>query len=132
METVVEKVAHAYFQALVDGKIDDWVNLFADDAVSYDPVTFPPQDVNRHEGKVALRKFLSGFVGLFKTVALYERHVLSNGNDAAVRWEGIGVGLNGVSVSFHGFDVLSVNPAGKIQTVYAFWDPTPVLKVVKG
>jgi ketosteroid isomerase-like protein len=124
METAVEKVAHAYFIALVEGKIDDWVNLFADDAVSNDPVGSP------HRGKSELREFLTQFVAHFKSIALYEREILSVGDNAAVKWEGIGEGLNGQSVTFYGIDVISINKAGKIQTVYAFWDPTPVLKAV--
>lgn len=124
METVVERVARDYFNALVERNIDAWVDLFADDAISNDPVGSP------HRGKGELRDFLTKFVSHFKSVALYEREILSVGDNAAVKWEGIGEGNNGQAVTFYGIDLISVNKAGKIQTVYAFWDPTPVLKAV--
>lgn len=125
METPVETVAHAYFAALASGDIAAWVELFADDAISHDPVGSP------HAGKGEIRSFLTEFVTQhFHSVALYQREVISNGHDAAVKWEGIAEGLNGQSVTFSGIDVISINKAGKIQTVYAFWDPVPVLKAV--
>jgi steroid delta-isomerase len=66
----------------------------------------------------------------FRSLGLYGRHIMAVGNDAAVRWEGIGQGKNGQVVTFWGIDVIRVNPAGKIQSVYAFWDPTPVWKAI--
>jgi steroid delta-isomerase len=134
MGTVAEEVARTYFAALADGKnpakIDEWVALFADDAVMTDPVTFPqlPADVHQHSQVGA---FVSGFFANFKSIGLFERYVITNeGDSAAVAWEGIGVGNNGKSVTFHGIDVITVNQAGKIQTVFAFWDPAPVLKEI--
>ncbi len=124
METVVEKVARAYFEALAKGDIDAWLGLFADDAVSHDPVGSP------HHGKGELREFLINLVGNFKSVALYDREILSVGDTAAVKWEGIAEGTTGQTVTFYGIDVISVDRTGKIRTVYAFWDPAPVLKAI--
>jgi hypothetical protein len=45
-------------------------------------------------------------------------------------WEGIGKGKNGQGVTFYVIDVIRINKTGKIQSVYAFWDPTPILKAI--
>ena len=121
----VEQAVKAYFKALRAMDVEAWVGTFAADAVSHDPVGSPPL-----EGHGALRAFLSGVLGLFERVGLQEDRVFIAGNEAAVKWTGQGRGKNGREVRFEGIDVMTVNEAGKIQTVRAYWDAGEVIAQV--
>ncbi|MDQ6662863.1 MAG: nuclear transport factor 2 family protein [Acidobacteriota bacterium] len=125
MPTTCEQAVAEYFAALRAMDADRWVNTFASDAVSHDPVGVPP-----HHGHAALRQFLTGVLSLFQTVGLTEEHIFIAGNSAAVKWNGQGVGRNGRAVTFEGIDVIDCDAEGKIATVRAFWDPGPVIAAV--
>ena len=47
-----------------------------------------------------------------------------------MKWTGRGVGKNGRSVHFEGIDVITIGDDGKIASVRAYWDPTPVNAVL--
>jgi steroid delta-isomerase len=82
-------------------------------------------------GHEALRQFLTQVNSGFDSLALTEDNVFINGNSAAVKWTGKGIGRNGKSVTFEGVDVIECNEAGKIVTVHAYWDPAPVMATVQ-
>lgn len=114
-----------YFAALRAMDTAAWVDTFAPDAISNDPVGAPPM-----HGHAALIAFADGIFSLFTNVGLTEQNVFLNGNTAAVKWIGTGTGKNGAAVTFEGIDVITVNEAGKISLVNAYWDPTPVVAAV--
>ena len=124
--TCAETIAE-YFAALRAMDTERWVNTFAEDAVSHDPVGAPP-----HHGHAELRTFLTGVMSLFDQLGLTEDQVFLHSNSAAVKWTGSGVGRNGAKVTFEGVDVIDCNAEGKIILVRAFWDPSPVLSAVQG
>ena len=127
MSNAVEAVARAYFASLRKMDVDAWVSLFADDAISYDPVGAAP-----HIGKVAIREFLTNFFALFDTVGLTEVNTFIAGDYAAVKWDGRGVGkVRKNDIRFEGIDVLFVGGSGLIRTVHAYWDPGPTLAAVR-
>src|SRR6266567_9263206 len=117
-----EQAVAEYFSALRAMDVDRWVNTFAPDAESHDPVGAPPL-----LGHAALRQFLTGIFALFERVGLTEDYVSVAGNSAAVKWTGRGLGRNGQNVSFEGIDVIECNQDGKIISVRAYWDPAPVV-----
>ena len=119
--TTAQTVAE-YFAALRAMDVDRFVNAFAPDAVSHDPVGTPA-----HHGHDAIRAFFTGVASLFETFGLTENHVFIIGNSAAVKWTGNGIGRNGKTITFEGIDVLEVNPEGKISEVHAYSDPAPVM-----
>ncbi len=125
MPTPTETIAE-YFSALRAMDADRWVATFAPNAVSHDPVGAPP-----HHGHDALRAFVTGAFSLFTSFGLTENSVFVNGNMAAIKWTGAGVGKNGVSVMFEGIDVITVDDSGQIVHVNAFWDPGPPLAAVQ-
>jgi steroid delta-isomerase len=102
--------------------MEAWIATFADNAISHDPVGGPPLD-----GHNSLRQFFQGIVGAFDTVGLTEDKVFISGNGAAVMWTGRGVGKNGREVTFEGIDVFEINEEGKIQTLWAYWDPSAMM-----
>ena len=62
-----------------------WVNTFAEDAVTYDPVGAPPT-----RGHQKLAEFFDTITAPFKKVGLTEDEIFIAGNGAAVKWSGRG------------------------------------------
>jgi steroid delta-isomerase len=119
---VVSKAVKAYFQALRAMDQQAWVNTFAPDAISHDPVGAPP--IKGHE---KLGEFFQTITAAFKEVGLKEQEVFIAGNGAAVKWIGRGVSKQGRKVHFEGIDVFEINEAGKIQNLHAFWNPAEMV-----
>lgn len=119
---LVSQAVRAYFAALRAMDEAAWVNTFADDAVSHDPVGSPP--ITGHQ---KLSEFYQSIAGAFKEVSLTEQEVFIAGNGAAVKWIGRGTSRQGKQVQFEGIDVFEVNELGKIQTLRAYWNPTEMV-----
>ncbi|MDQ2920356.1 MAG: nuclear transport factor 2 family protein [Acidobacteriota bacterium] len=119
---VVSKAVKAYFAALRAMDQQAWVNTFAEDAISYDPVGAPPI-----EGHQKLGEFFQTITAAFKEFGLTEDHVFVAGNGAAVKWTGRGISKQGRKVQFEGIDVLEVNETGRIQTLHAYWNPAEMV-----
>ena len=105
--------------------VDRWVDTFAPDAESHDPVGAPPL-----LGHDALRQFLTEIFSVFETVGLTEDHIFVTADTAAVKWTGLGRGRNGKDVIFEGIDIIECNPDGKIISVRAYWNPAPIVAAV--
>ena len=115
---VISKAVRAYFAAIRAMDQEAWVDTFAEDAITYDPVGTPPI-----EGHQKLGEFFQSLTAAFKEVSLIEDQIFVAGNGAAVKWTGRGISKQGRKVRFEGIDVFEVNEAGKIQTVHAYWNP---------
>src|ERR1044072_2409747 len=123
MSTTVtaEKVSRAvrtYFLAIRAMDADAFANCFAENGTTCDPMGAPPIS-----GRVALREFFESICKNFKSVALTEESVFVAGNGAAVKWNGEGTSINGKDVRFEGIDVFEIDDEGKIQNVWAYWNP---------
>lgn len=118
----ISRAVRAYFLAIRAMDADAWVNTFAEDATSFDPVGSP--GVN---GRDALREFFESICKNFKSVAMNEDSVFVAGNGAAVKWTGKGTSTSGKEVRFEGIDVFEVNEDGKIKTVQAYWNPAEMI-----
>jgi steroid Delta-isomerase len=119
---VVSKAVKAYFAAIRAMDQQAWVNTFAEEAVSYDPVGAAPT-----RGHQRLGEFFQTITAAFKEVGLTEDDVFVAGNGAAVKWSGRGISKQGRKVHFEGIDVFEVNEAGKIQTLHAYWNPAEMV-----
>jgi steroid delta-isomerase len=84
---IIARGIKAYFAATRMMNAESWLDTFAPDAVSYDPVGAPPT-----VGHEALGHFFAAILGAFKEVGLTEEHVFIVGNEAAVKWSGRGTG----------------------------------------
>ena len=115
---VISKAVRAYFEATRAMDQQAWVDTFAEDAVTYDPVGALPT-----KGHQQLAEFFQTITAAFKEVGLTEDYVFVAGAGAAVKWTGRGISKQGRKVHFEGIDVFEVNEAGKIQTLQAFWNP---------
>lgn len=119
---LISKTVKDYFAAIREKNQNAWVNTFAEDAISYDPVGAPPI-----EGHQRLGEFFQSITAAFNEVGLTEDNVFIAGNQAAVKWTGTGVSKQGNKVRFEGIDVFSVNEAGKIQTLHGYWNPAEMV-----
>lgn len=119
---VVAQTVKNYFAALRAMDQQAWVNTFAGDAVSYDPVGAPA--INGHQ---KLGEFFQIITAPFKEVGLTETDVFIAGNNAAVKWIGKGTSKQGRPVHFAGIDVFTINEAGKIETLHAYWNPAEMV-----
>ena len=119
---VVSKAVKAYFEAIRAMDQQAWVNTFAEDGISYDPVGALPT-----EGHQKLGEFFQTITGAFKQVGLTEDQVFIAENGAAVKWTGEGISTQGRRVHFEGIDVFEVNEAGKIQALRAYWNPAEMV-----
>jgi steroid delta-isomerase len=119
---VVAQTVRSYFEAFRAMDQKAWVNTFATDAISYDPVGSP---AIRGHGKLA--EFFQSIAGAFQEVGLTENHVFIAGNGAAVKWTGRGTSKQGKAVLFEGIDVFEMNESGKIQLLRAYWNPAEMV-----
>ncbi len=119
---VVSNAVRAYFEAIRAMDQQAWVNTFAEDAVSYDPVGALPT-----RGHEKLGEFFQTITAAFKQVGLTEDQIFVAGNEAAVKWTGRGVSKQGRKVHFEGIDTFEVNESGKIQTLHGYWNPAEML-----
>jgi steroid Delta-isomerase len=126
-EEMILKVVGNYFSATRSMDVEAWLATFASDAISHDPVGGQPL-----EGHDSLRQYFGGIAGAFETVGLTEDSIFVSGNEAAVKWTGRGVGKNGRRVTFEGIDVFKFNDDGKIQTIWAYWNPAAMMAELQG
>jgi ketosteroid isomerase-like protein len=118
----IQKAVAAYFANITAMNPEGWVDNFAKDAVSHDPVGEPPAKV--HEG---YREFIGQLQAVFEKLEATIEHIFIASNEAAVKWTMAGVSKSGKSVKFEGITIFEVNVEGKIQTTRAYWSPAQMI-----
>ena len=114
----IEAIVAAYFAHMAAMNPEGWLEYFAPDAVSYDPVGHPPTQI--HQG---FREFFAQLQSVFEQLEPQTEHIFVAGNEAAVKWTIQGLSKTGKSIKFEGITVFEFNEAGKIQTTRAYWNP---------
>ena len=122
----IQSAVAAYLAAPAAMDANAVADAFAPDGVSNDPAGTPP-----HEGRTAIRQFMEGMVAEARSVTTTPDQIFIAGDSAAFKWTVQLTTKNGRSVTFDGIDVIQVNDDGKIQSLYAYWDPAPVLAVLQ-
>jgi steroid delta-isomerase len=125
-ETIEALVAN-YFAHIASMNPEGWVQMFTEDAVSYDPVGHPPTKI--HEG---FQDFFGQLQGTFEQLQPKTEHIFVAGNEAAVKWTMQGVSKSGKPVSFEGITIFEINEAGKIQSTRAYWSPEALMAQLRG
>jgi steroid delta-isomerase len=123
----IEAVVANYFAAMAAMNPEGWVENFAEDAVSYDPVGDPPTKV-----RDGFREFFGLLQSVFERLESTAEHIFIAGNEAAVKWTMLGVSKSGKSVKFEGITVFEIDNDGKIQTTRAYWNPATMMAQIKG
>jgi steroid Delta-isomerase len=118
----ISRVVRAYFLAIRAMDPEAFANTFAEDGTTRDPVGTPAIT-----GREGIRDFLQSICQNFKNVSLEEESIFIADNGAAVKWSGKGTSAGGKEVKFEGIDVFEVNADGKIQNVWAYWNPAEMI-----
>lgn len=118
----ISRAVRAYFLAIRAMDAEAFANTFAEDGTTRDPMGAPPIT-----GRDGIREFLQSICKNFKSVSLDEQSIFVAGNGAAVKWTGKGTSSSGKEVNFEGIDVFEVNADGKIQNVWAYWNPAEMI-----
>lgn len=123
----IEAVVAAYFTNMAAMNPEGWVDRFAEDAISHDPVGHPPMKV--HEG---FREFFQRMQSVFEQLEATTEDIFVTANEAAVKWTMQGRSKSGKSVTFEGITIFEVNEDGKIQTTRAYWNPEAMIAQLRG
>jgi ketosteroid isomerase-like protein len=118
----IKSIVNAYFDNFAAMNPEGWVENFAEDALSHDPVGEPPTKV--HEG---FRQFIGQLQAVFVKLEPTTEHIFIAGNEAAVKWTIKGVSKSNKVVTFEGITIFEINEAGKIQTTRAYWNPAQMI-----
>jgi steroid Delta-isomerase len=113
----IPSVVNDYAAAINSLDIDSYANNFATNATAYEPVGSPA-----YEGDAGVRQFFEATSSLFASINFRWTFVHVVDNEVVSKWQAEGVGKNGQSVEFEGIDLMTLNEAGKIQSVRAYWD----------
>lgn len=107
----ITKTVQRYLEFVAQGRVDDIVELYADDAVVEDPV-----GTERHVGRDAIRRFYSAIEGAQGAAELVTLRV--SGDEAAflVRWT-----MTSVGVRLEPIDVMAFDDDGRITSMKAYW-----------
>jgi ketosteroid isomerase-like protein len=122
IKETIESVVSSYFANIAAMNAEGWVENFAEDAVSHDPVGEPPTKV--HEG---FRAFIGQLQAVFEKLEPTTEHIFVAGNEAAVKWTMQGISKSNKSVTFEGITIFEMNEAGKIQSTRAYWNPAAMV-----
>ncbi len=113
----IEKVINSYFTNLAAMNPSAWLENFAADAISYDPVGKPANPV--HEN---YQKFFGLLSNFFAEMKITQDYVAIAPDQAAVKWTMQVLAKNGKTAEAEGITVFEFNQDGKIQTLSAYWD----------
>lgn len=122
----IATVIKTYFAATRDRDLETWLDTFAEDAVSNDPVGGTPLI-----GRAEIRQYIENLLKKFDRIGFAEEFIHISDNEAAVKWTGRGIGKNSQEITFEGITIFRVNEAGKIQTLRAYWQPIVILTELK-
>jgi steroid delta-isomerase len=125
-QEAIANIIASYFANFAAMNPEGWVENFAPDAISYDPVGEPPTKI--HEG---FRDFIGLLQATYNKLEPTTEHIFIAGNEAAVKWTMSGVSKTGKNVQFEGITVFEINDAGKIQTTRAYWNPATMVSQLR-
>lgn len=122
----IEQLVRAYFTHMGTMTPQGWLDIFAEDAVIYDPVGNPPNKVHQDS-----EKFFAMLSQIFQQLEVTADKIFVAGNGAAVQWTMRGVANNGKLGTTQGISVFDINNAEKIQQVSSYWSETDMMNQLK-
>lgn len=107
-----------YAATMTNKDRDGWLSTFAPDAVQVDPVGSPP-----NVGREAIGGFWDSMVAGADSVSFEVRQLHVCAPDAALEFT-VTARTGDGGIRFDGVDVVTVDDAGLISNLRAYWDPT--------
>jgi steroid Delta-isomerase len=130
----VRELARASMAAVESGDREEWLALFAEDAVVEDPIgpsMFDPEGAG-HRGTVAIAAFYDGVIAANEAIRFDIRQSFLCGDEIA------NVGViritltGGTAVEVDGVYTYRRSPEGKIAALRAYWEPESIRAVEQG
>ncbi len=122
----IQEAINTYFDANNALDVDGFVDAFAPNASMYNNPGAPPitsQD--------AIRQMAQRFMAPYSQMNATQDRVFIWGNGAAVLYTAQLTAKNGRTASVQGIDIFEVNDQGKIQVIRYYWDPTPLVAILR-
>jgi len=114
----IAEVVGQYFSCLRQMEVDELLELFSEDAMSWDPVGTPPLRVRDKS-----TNYFKALSSIFEKMALSEDDIFVAGTEAAVKWNGVAkLRSKQEEITFEGVSVFEINPEGLISSVRSYWD----------
>lgn len=109
-----------------------WLDLYAEDALIQDPVGVSPLDPagNGHRGRAALTRFWDMIIGP-GNMTYRIRESYPCGNECANVWSLTNKMPGGGDITVDLVSIYSVNPAGKLTAMRAYWSYAEVEQKLK-
>lgn len=123
---IIEQLIDSYFTNLASFNAEGWLEIFAEDALIYDPVGNPPSKVYED-----YQKFFGFLSSLFTELELSKDNIFIAGNGAAVKWTMRVISQNSRRASTEGISIFAINDAGKIQQVSSYWHEADLITQIK-
>lgn len=121
---VSKQLAHAYFDAINNTRLDELVQLFAEDAELHFPLMDPIV------GRAAIRQFYEGVLQFYpKRFDDARRFFFSQDGDVAVEIHFEGVTATGKEVVFDAVDLFTIR-GGRIYKLQIFYDSAKVMEMI--
>jgi ketosteroid isomerase-like protein len=114
------------------GAKDDWLALFAADAVIEDPVgpSFLDPAGNGHSGIEAISKFWDAYVGMIQKFRFHVTDSFANGPSCANVVRITTTLSDGSTMDIDCILIYTVNDDGKISSLRAHWEPDRALATI--
>ena len=119
--------------AVADGRKDDWLALFASDAVVEDPVGPSPLDPEGkgHHGHTGIRKFWDRNFGAVSRFHFQVHDSFANGAYCAnlvtiTMW----LGQSGSTMTVDGVMIYAINDDGLITSIRGHWEPDRAMATI--
>lgn len=122
----IEQAIDAYFTNLASFNSEGWLDIFAEDALIYDPVGNPPSKVYED-----YQKFFGFLSSLFTELELSKDNIFVARNGAAVKWTMRVISKNNRRASTEGISIFTMNEAGKIQQVSSYWHEADLISQIQ-
>ena len=122
----IKQAINSYFTNLAAMNPSEWLENFAEDAVTYDPVGKPANPVHQN-----YEKFFGLLSSFFAQMEISQDYVAIADDRAAVKWTMQVLAKNGKSTQAEGISVFEFNETGKIQSLSAYWDDDEMMAKLK-
>ncbi|MCA9970020.1 MAG: nuclear transport factor 2 family protein [Anaerolineales bacterium] len=106
-----------YFAALSAIDRDAYLACFAPDGVAFDPYGGRP-----FQGHAGLNKFMDGLERTWASFQMTPGDAFAAGDRVAVAWRCTATAKSGKTADFAGINVFTLNAAGLIAQLEAYWD----------
>jgi ketosteroid isomerase-like protein len=125
--------ARASMTAVAEGRKDDWLALFAPDALVQDPVgpSMLDPDGEGHQGTEAIGQFWDANFGAVTRFHFQVKESFANGPSCAnVATITMWLGDSGATMQVDMVAVYTVGSTGKIASLRAYWEPERAMATI--